>query len=146
MGCKTPTLNFNEKSSLDNIQCNFYCFLQEKPQYLTVCESLLYGGVSPLVGWPHQHLKIRPLGLPSHHCGIPRMDTCIAIALITGKGWRISSEPVEYPPCCRWHKREAYRHEEAKKSGSDYYNYKGFFLLVLLFSWPWWTQNTNSCG
>ena len=28
--------------------------------------------------------------------------------------------------------------KKPKKSGSDYYNYR--------FSWPWWTQNTDSCG
>ena len=39
---------------------------------------------------------------------------------------------MEFSPQCRGTRWEAYHHEEAKKSGSDYYNCKGFFFLVLL--------------
>ena len=35
-------------------------------------------------------------------------------------------------PGCRGNRPESHRHEETKKTGSDYYNYKGFFSLVLL--------------
>ena len=39
---------------------------------------------------------------------------------------------IECPPCCRGNRQEAYYHEEAKEICHDYYNYKGFFSLVLL--------------
>ena len=39
------------------------------------------------------------------------------------KGGGKGQNQIECTPCCRCHRQEAYRHEEAQKTGSDYYNY-----------------------
>ena len=39
---------------------------------------------------------------------------------------------MECPPCSWGTRRKAYHHKNPKKTGSDYYNYKGFSSLVLL--------------
>ena len=45
-----------------------------------------------------------------------RKNICTAlIALMNGKVWR-SSNQMECPPCCRCHRRKAYRHKEAKEN------------------------------
>ena len=48
------------------------------------------------------------------------------------EGWGEVQNQMECPPCFRGNRLEAYCHVVAKKSDSNYTNYKGLFSLVLL--------------
>ena len=49
------------------------------------------------------------------------------IALMSGKGWRKSLEPIKCSPHCRGNRWEAYRHEEAKEIRQRVLQVQGFF-------------------
>ena len=117
---------------------NFRHRLEVTLKLAVTLETLIHRGklhltAIPLEGWKINHLQICPPGLQSH---FERIPTRVPDVPLDPEDWKKIEERFRN----RWDVPHAVgaldgKHiaiKKSKKSGSEYFNYKGYFYVVLL--------------